>query len=237
MRVAVLPAWKVVDGRVPAPWPSRGAAALWRGLCAAPPDVVVSNTRFFPTSWLAAALALRTRRPLLHIEHGSAPVRLGRPAVDALTGAVDRVAGGWVLRRAARCAGVSGCRRGLPPRRARRARRRVLSNGVETHGWERASTDYRARLGLGPADLLVVHAGRLIAAKGVRDTLAAFGLLRGAAGERLRLAVAGDGPLAAEVSRQAAADERVTALGPLEPRVHARPLRGRGRRGAPVGLP
>ena len=212
--VAVLPAWRLVDGRVPVPAPSRRAAELWRGLCAAPPDVVVSNTRFFPTSWLAAALALRTRRPLLHIEHGSAPVALGRAGVDALTGVVDRVAGGWVLRRAARCAGVSGAVADYLRAERGVCDAAVLSNGVETDGWESAATDYRALLGLGPADLLVVHAGRLIAAKGVRETLAAFAGLRGAAGTRMRLAVAGDGPLAAEV-RQAAGGGRVTALGPL----------------------
>lgn len=213
LRVAVLPSVKLLGGRVPVPRPSRELTALWRRLCAAPPDVVVANTRFFPTSWLAAALARRARRPLLHIEHGSAPVRLGRPAADALTAAVDGVAGGWVLRRAARCAGVSGAVADYLRTERGVCDAVVLPNGVETDGWDQATVDYRARLGLGPADLLVVHAGRLIAEKGVRDTLAAFGTLRGAARARLRLAVAGDGPLGEEVRRGAAADGRVTALG------------------------
>ncbi len=213
LRVVVLPAYGVLDGRVPVPLPTGELRDLWRALLASPPDVVVSNTRLFPTSWLAAALAWRTGRPLLHIEHGSAGVCLGRPAVDAVTTAVDGMAGGWVLRRATRCAGVSAAV--VEYLRAERGVRDaiLLPNGVQTDGWERSVVDYRARLGLGPADLLVVHAGRLIARKGVRETLAAFASSAGPARARMRLAVAGNGPLEPEVRRAADADARVVALG------------------------
>jgi len=217
LRVIRLPAWQLLESRVPIPKPSQALLGLARGLLAAPPDVIVSNTRFFPTSSLAALLARRTGRPLLHIEHGSAPVALGRPIVDRLTGAYDRALGGWVLRSADRCVGVSQAVRDFLRTFFRVADVGVLPNGVETIGWDHAQTDYRGRLGLRPADILIVYAGRLIEAKGVHDLLDVFGRLDGHAARRACLAIAGVGPLAAVVERRALADRRIAALGPLGP--------------------
>ena len=214
--VLVLPAWRVLDARVPVPRPTRELRALWLALRRVPPDVFVCNTRFFPTSALAALLALRTRRPLLHIEHGSAPVTVGRPVVDKLTGAIDRLVGGWVVRQADRSVGVSEAAATFLRSAFGVDDAGLLPNGVEPDGWCGAAVDYRARLGLGTEDVLVVYAGRLIAAKGVLDLLAALSRV-GDAGRGLRLAVAGDGPLAMEVRRRAAADQRVVALGGLAP--------------------
>lgn len=215
--VLVLPAWRVLEARVPVPRPTRELRALWLALRDAPPDVFVCNTRFFPTSALAAMLALRTRRPLLHIEHGSAPVRVGRPFVDKLTGAIDRVVGGWVVRRADRSVGVSEAAATFLRSAFGVDDVGLVPNGVEPDGWFEAAADYRALLGLESEDVLVVYAGRLIAGKGVLDLLAAFSRIGGDAGRGLRLAVAGDGPLAAEVRRRAAADHRIVPLGGLAP--------------------
>ncbi len=214
--VVLLPAWKLLEGRVPVPMPSRRLRAVWRALCATPPDVIVCNTRFFPTSVLAASLARRTRRPLLHLEHGSGPVALGRPLPDLLTGAYDRVAGAWVLRRADRCLGVSSAAVEFLRACFGVAGAGVLPNGVETAGWDSPAIDYRERLGVRPADLLIVYAGRLIAAKGVPALLDAFAAMDGHDGRSVRLAIAGDGPLAAEVARRAGRDRRITALGRLD---------------------
>ena len=221
LRVLRVPAWQVLEGRVPLPKPSRQLFALFRGMVAAPPDVVVSNTRFFPTSAMAAVLARRVRRPLLHIEHGSAPVTLGRPVLDRLTNACDRVAGSWVLHRADRCLGVSKAVADFLRASFAIAGVGILSNGVETSGWEHASSDYRQLLGVRTGDVLIVYVGRLIEAKGVFDLLEAFARLDDGPGRRLHLAMAGDGPLAAEVVRCARSDERIAPLGPLgETHVH-----------------
>lgn len=216
LSVIRLPAWQVLSGRVPIPKPSRALCGVDRGLRAAPPDVIVSNTRYFPTSALAALLTRRTGRPLLHIEHGSAPVVLGRPIVDRLTAAYDRSVGGWVLRSAARCVGVSHAVCGFVRDFFGVEDVGVLPNGVETTGWDHAQTDYRGRLGLRPADVLIVYAGRLIEAKGVLDLLEAFGGLDRHASRRVCLAVAGVGPLAAVVERCAREDHRIASLGLLD---------------------
>jgi len=217
LRVIRLPAWQLLESRVPIPKPARALLGLARGLLAAPPDVIVSNTRFFPTSALAALLARCVRRPLLHIEHGSAPVTLGRPIVDRLTAAYDRALGGWVLRSADRCVGVSQAVSDFLRTFFRVEDVGVLPNGVETTGWDHAQTDYRGRLGLRPADVLIVYAGRLIEAKGVLDLLEGFGGLDRHASRRVCLAVAGVGPLAAVLERHTAQDRRIAALGPLDP--------------------
>lgn len=216
LRVIRLPAWQLLESRVPIPKPSQALLGLARGLLAAPPDVIVSNTRFFPTSALAALLARCVRRPLLHIEHGSAPVALGRPIVDRLTAAYDRSVGGWVLRSAGRCVGVSRAVCGFLRDSFGVEDVGVLPNGVATTGWDHVLTDYRARLGLRPADVLIVYAGRLIEAKGVLDLLEAFSRLDGHAARRACLAIAGVGPLGAAVERCAREDHRIAALGLLD---------------------
>jgi glycosyltransferase involved in cell wall biosynthesis len=215
LTVVRLPSWNVLEGRVPIPRPSRPQRDLLRTLVARPPDVFVSNTRFFPTSVLAARMARRTRRPLLHIDHGSDYVQLGRPLVDRLTRAYDRRVGGWVLRCATTRCGVSRSIVDFLRREFAVDDACVLSNGVAVDGWDTTDTDYRRRLGLEPDDVLVVFAGRLIEAKGVADMLHALGLLE--TESRIHLAVAGAGPLADAVAAYERRDPRVHLLGRLRP--------------------
>jgi glycosyltransferase involved in cell wall biosynthesis len=215
MRVLRLPAWQVLDGRVPVPRPSRLALELWCEMRRSPPHVVVSNTRFFPTSALAAALAARLERPLLHIEHGSAPVTMGRPLVDRATRCYDSVVGRWVLSRAACRLGVSQAvcdflqTLGMAPCG-------VLPNGVSVEEVGGASKDYRSELGLGPDDVLFAFAGRLLKEKGILDLLAAFKLTcSDIPGVNLHLALAGYGQLTAYLKQESEADDRVSFLGRL----------------------
>jgi glycosyltransferase involved in cell wall biosynthesis len=212
-RVIRLPAWRILEGRLPVPRPSPLLRRVWRDLTLDPPDLFVSNTRFFPTSVLAAHLARKTGRPLLHIEHGSDAVGLGRPVVDRLLWVADLLIGRWVVRRATITAGVSAA--------AARLLRRfgahdavVLYNGIDTRAWHARSGAARERLGFAEADVVVAHVGRLIEAKGVLDLLAAWDGMDGSH-QGARLVIGGTGPLEEPLRRRAAADPRVHMLGRL----------------------
>jgi glycosyltransferase involved in cell wall biosynthesis len=85
------------------PVPALWRPAFWRLLAEAlqpPPDLVISHTRFFPTSFLAGTVAWRLRRPWLHIEHGSSFVNVTSRATSLLARLYDLTAGRFVLTRA-----------------------------------------------------------------------------------------------------------------------------------------
>jgi glycosyltransferase involved in cell wall biosynthesis len=212
INVRRLPSWDVLSGRVPIPRPSILGLRVLLEVCTRPPGLVVSNTRFFPTSIIATVLAKLLRRPRMHIEHGSDFIKLDRPQLDAIIRGVDRLAGLWVLRTADACFGVSqavadfACTLG-----ARRCG--VLYNGIDLTAPPEDGSPLRERLGVGPDELLVVYVGRLIEAKGVRDLLAARSLF--GSDSRLHLAFAGAGPLAQELEALAARSPRLHMLGRL----------------------
>lgn len=89
------------------------------------------------------------------------------------------------------------------------SRVRVIHNGVDLERFRAARArrdEVRARMGVGPEDVVAVFAARLVNQKRCTDLLeAAARLQRDGRGGRLRLWILGDGPLRAELERAAAA--------------------------------
>ncbi len=214
LRVVRLPARQVLEGRVPLPKRSNLLRDTLRELRDDPPDMFVSNTRFFPTSVLAARIARQTGRPLLHIEHGSAHIELGRPLIDHVTRAYDAIVGRWVLRRATLRTGVSAAACDFV-RRFGATDAVILYNGVDTAGWDKPAADMRWGLGLREDAVVVASAGRLIEAKGVLDLLAAWDGIDDH--PEAHLVFAGTGPLEQSLRDRAAGDPRIHMLGRLRP--------------------
>jgi glycosyltransferase involved in cell wall biosynthesis len=101
-------------------------------------------------------------------------------------------------------------------RLARPDRIRVVRYGIDPHGWGRSPEEReraRERLGLEPGDVAVGMASRLVPGKGHDLALAATAAAR-AGDPRLKLLIAGDGPLRAELERDAG--EGVRLLGFLD---------------------
>ena len=93
--------------------------------------------------------------------------------------------------------------RGLTPA----DRVRVIHYGIDVAGWrlpEAAREGERSRLGIGPGELVVGVSSRLVPEKGHADLIDALGIAV-RSDDRLRLLIAGDGPLGAALERQAAA--------------------------------
>lgn len=209
MQIHRLPSSSLLERRVPLPHPSTDLRRLWRRLCSHPADVVVSNTRFFPISQLAAALSMVTGSPRLHIEHGSSFVTLGRPLVDVATHVYDRFIGSWVIQTADRCCGVSRAAATFASDLGGRDCG-VLYNGVDP-SQRPDGPGFRSQLGLRSNAVLVAYVGRLIEAKGIRDLLAAHRLID----PPIHLAIAGAGPLAEELQELSGTSEYIHFLGRL----------------------
>lgn len=102
-----LPSWLLLQGQYPVPKLSR---ALFRAL-KGKPDVVVTQTRFFATSFLGAFYAWLSEIPLVHVERGSVHTVMSGKLLPFLVRAYDHTAGHWIVRHAKVNIGVSeACR-------------------------------------------------------------------------------------------------------------------------------
>jgi glycosyltransferase involved in cell wall biosynthesis len=214
LRVTRLPVLKVIQGRLPILLPTPAVVRTIREHARARPDVIVTNTRFFSTSVLGIGLARRWRVPSLHIDHGSEHIPVGSRALGAVAERFDHVVGGWVLRNATRCVGVSSVVARFLEHLGRPGAG-VLHNGVDTDAYGRRDPSARARLGI-PADRpMVLYVGRLIEDKGVQTLLAAFD----AVGRRhgAHLVIAGDGPMMASLRAASARRQDIHLLGFIGP--------------------
>jgi glycosyltransferase involved in cell wall biosynthesis len=131
------------------------------------PDLIVTQTRFFPSSLLGARLAKKLRIPHLHTEHGSDFVRHSSPIISGGAKIWDMLPGRYVLRSAQQITGVS---QGVQTFVKHLAKRDAIIayNGVDTAFWDPALAcplprEWQEWLGTRTAFLYV---GRLMRVKG-----------------------------------------------------------------------
>lgn len=92
------------------PCPKFWRISFWhalRKISACPVDTVVSHTRFFIASFLALCFARIKHIPLIHIEHGSSPVRSQNIFITLVSSLYDRTIGSLVVRGANSVVAVS----------------------------------------------------------------------------------------------------------------------------------
>lgn len=151
--------------------------------------VVSTHTRFFPMTWLGAALARRLRVPRLHTEHGSDFVRGVSPLFALSSRVVDLTLGRNTLRSAQSVLGVSDDVVDFVRRLA----------GVEATVFYNAITLPReagATVAAGKPEVTkFVFVGRLVPGKGWQAAVDATSILRHASGPpSISLEILGDGP-------------------------------------------
>jgi glycosyltransferase involved in cell wall biosynthesis len=211
IEVARLPVLPLFGARFPVPLPGPSLLDGLAWLRRFHPGVVVTNTRFFPASWLGTRFARAGGLPHLHVEHGSGHVELGGAVANRLSAAIDHGPGRWVVRSATRCVGVSGAVVDFLAHLGRPGAG-LLSNGVDLPGPGGDRDAARAQLGVGAAEPLALYAGRVTTDKGVLVLLEALERL-----PSLHLAVAGDGEALPELRRRAAGRPRLHLLGQVAP--------------------
>lgn len=152
--------------------------------------VVITETRFFPSSWMGWALAILRRLPLLHVEHGGSHPRTGSKLIDATAKILDHTAGWLLSRRGTQVVAVSKASHdflmhlGVP-----KAKISIVRVGLD--GTVNAPRDD----GNGRGDVKVIgFAGRLVFGKGVEVLLQAFNMIHREFPDA-QLWIAGDGPL------------------------------------------
>lgn len=207
-----LPCWHLLGGTFPVPKPSRYLWGKLRWLWGWP-DVVSTQTRFFPTSLLGWLFATLTRTPLVHTERGTQHSASLSPIVDALSRIYDHTLGALVIRQAHRRFGVSQAACEFSQHLSGRLAWRI-PNGIDPEVFDGVRR---------PAGKRVAFVGRLTRAKGVQDLLKALPFVINEH-EGLEVYVVGDGSYGAELRRMAE-ELPVTFTGEMTPQQVARLLR------------
>jgi glycosyltransferase involved in cell wall biosynthesis len=204
-----LPARDVAQ-RLPLPTPTIQGVRMLRSVVRWRPQLVVTNTRFFPTTAIGAAISRRSAVSHVHIEHGSSHVPFASGVASAVAKAVDLTVGRWSVQHAEDLFGVSAAAADFISRLTGRRAAGVIPNGVvPRNSFEPVRSDFNL-----PEGPLVLHVGRLIPEKGTRTLIAAWRLLRD---ERVTLVVAGEGALLQELREARAEGLRIIPLGRVEP--------------------
>jgi alpha-1,6-mannosyltransferase len=191
----------------------RKVAALVR---AESPDLIEINCQY-TLAWAAFLASRETRIPIVGVYHTDLPAcvrHLTRGAGQAISSTLERITEfyeGLIYRHCTLTVLLNAAMRSRVGRMGVN-RTSCVPCGVdlETFHPERRSSALRQRLGIGPGRKIICYAGRLSAEKEVDILIDAFRQLDPAA---FALVVAGDGPMAALMTRHAESNPAVFYLG------------------------
>lgn len=200
IEVLRLPCHNVLGGRYPIPKHNEAYRLTMDRLSNTPPDYVVVNTRFYPLSLEGLKFARHLGITPVLIEHGSAHLSMGSPAVDSAVEMVEHAITKLDKRQRPVCYAVS-----------KKASSWLSHFGIESAGElpnainadeyaaQASDRDFRKELGIAPESLLVVSIGRLVPEKGVTQLAQAAAQLH-SEGRNVHVVMAGAGPLEDELS-------------------------------------
>ncbi len=135
------------------------------------PDVIISRTRFFYTTFTAAIFARILHKPWLHIEHGSELVYLSNPFLTFLSQAIDRLNCYYVFNQANYLVANSHATQAFVQRFLRKPTPiHVIYRGLNLNKINQASSKPLTPPP-SPQETSILFIGRLVAGKGVKDLI------------------------------------------------------------------
>lgn len=150
-------------------------------------DIVSTQTRFFPLTWIGFLFAKIKRIPVIHTERGGQHTASGNMLVDFIGRFIDHTFGWLVCRFSNQVIGVSEAACAFAGHLGAKNPIKIY-NGVDCDFWQLTNLRvYDTRR------LEVTFVGRLIYAKGVQDLLQALASLK-AVNCKPKVNIVGDGP-------------------------------------------
>ena len=198
VKIYRLPCYPLIGGRFPLPKKDTKFRRLLNEIMRSSTNFVVINTRFYPHTFLGVRHAEAAGiRPIV-IDHGSAYLTFGNPAIDVAVKAYEHAITAKLKRHDVDFYGVSEASvewlktfgiEGLG----------VINNSIDADEYLAQASERNFKSELENKDcFLVSFTGRLIPEKGVRNLLEAARLLSDDL--QIQIALAGDGPLKQELA-------------------------------------
>jgi glycosyltransferase involved in cell wall biosynthesis len=186
-----LPAWNLLNGAYPVPAISLKTLCMLKRLHDY--DVVLTQTRFFATSFLGYLIALIKNIPLIAVERGTCHSVVQNKTVGLINKFYDHTIGTLIVKSAKVNVGVSQAAADFVKHLGGKCR--VIYNGIDCdRGRTQIITDNPSK------ERYITFVGRLIYAKGVQDLLCAF---RNIERSDLRLRIVGDGNYRSQLEQYA----------------------------------
>lgn len=195
-----LPCHPLFQGRLPLPKQSCEFRSLLDEIFNMPTDSVIINARFYPHSLIGIKHAeAKDIKPIV-IDHGSAYITFGNPAIDIAVKAYEHLITSLLRRHKADYYGISSASlqwlqtfhiNGIG----------VINNSIDADEYLNAasSRNFASELGLEEGCFLVSFTGRFIPEKGVDELLGAARMLKS---QNVAFLLAGGGPLEAKLAAQ-----------------------------------
>jgi len=162
-------------------------------------DFVITQTRFFSSSWLGMRFAKKNKIKHIHTEHGNVHVRHDNKIVEFLALLYDMTIGKKIFKTAWKVVGISkACCNFAIKMGASREKIVLVYNSVDTGVFKPKDNNIRKELNIKENSFVITYVGRLIYAKGVHDLIKA---LKGI--EEVVLQVIGKGPYRHELEKLA----------------------------------
>lgn len=209
-----LPIRNIFKSRYPIPAINNEYREVMNEISKEPIDYFILNTRFHLTSMIGARMARRRNISPIVIEHGTAHFTVGSAFLDFFGKIYEHLLTILLKTYAKDYYGVSKkCNEWLHHYGINA--KGVLYNSVDSEDGKNVKDYYKDQYAKG--EVLISYAGRLIKEKGILNLLAAFEQVkRRNPSLKLRLAIAGDGPLLSEIETKWGNDASVSLLGRLD---------------------
>ena len=202
--------YNLINGRWPMP-----KVSVKKYLDEIKPDIIITNTRFFPICYSAYKYARSNNIKLIHIEHGTSVSKLGRWLSNSLADLYDKVYGNKIIKNANLIIGISDAASHFS--KTLGAKNPItIHNSVDTNFFKPSDLPSEARRAKDGSPhithypLQVTYIGRLIEAKGIQDLISAFKNLEN---KNLILNIVGIGFFESELKKLAKNDRRIKFLG------------------------
>ena len=194
LRIIRIPGWQILGNTYTLPVFNKKYKDTINKVLSNNYDVVITNTRFFTTSWLGMKYSrkLKKKNPktkFIHIEHGNVHVIHKNPVVTFLAWIYDQTIGRIIFRSADIVVGISKQCTDFASKFG--AKKTILiHNSINASDFVRKKTDLRKKLKIGDEDFVIINGiGRLIYAKGLHDVFEAVKYIKG-----VTIITIGDGP-------------------------------------------
>lgn len=200
VEVIRLPCISALGGRYPVPKHDKAYRRSMERLTNTAPDYVVVNTRFYPLSLEGLKFARKQGITPVLVEHGSAHLSMGNPAVNAAIEAVEHAMTLLDKRQQPVCYAVSKkasdwlAHFGI-------ASAGELPNAIDADAYVAGASarNIREELSISDDALLIASAGRLIPEKGILQLAGAAQMLH-QEGRNIHVVMAGAGPLETQLA-------------------------------------